>query len=144
MLLGNAGLIRNQRSRTNPEAGLRQLAYIKNVNVGHTFSPEFRHLVMVLTIAGHRNRGRCSRFRHSAFIISMRYRSNPVPDWVSLFRCRAISFGIGTSFYSVTGLTRCRTVRHSTNIYVGDSSVRVQRSSEGAVKFSRVQRRSVG
>jgi hypothetical protein len=66
-----------------------------------------------------------------------------MPDKVPLFRCRTSS-GIGTSFYTGSGLTRCRIVRHPKNIYVGDSSVRVQRSSEGAVKFSRVQRRSVG
>jgi hypothetical protein len=35
-----------------------------------------------------------------AFIFSVRYRSIPVPDWVSLS-------SIGTSFHSSTELTRC-------------------------------------
>jgi hypothetical protein len=44
--------------------------------------------------------------------ISVCYRSIPIPEWVPLFRYRT-GFGIGILFHSVTGLTGCRTVRHS-------------------------------
>jgi hypothetical protein len=44
--------------------------------------------------------------------ISGRYWSIPVQNWVALFRHRAGS-GIGIVVCSSTGLTDCRTVRHS-------------------------------
>jgi hypothetical protein len=47
-----------------------------------------------------------------ASCISFRYRSIPVPDWVFLFRYRTGS-SIGIFVHSGTGLTGCRTVRHS-------------------------------
>jgi hypothetical protein len=46
-----------------------------------------------------------------ASCISVRYRSIPVPNWISLFRYRTGS-GIGIFVHSGTGLTGCRTVRH--------------------------------
>ncbi len=87
-------------------------------------------------------------FRHSlfsilftAFVFLPRHRHfsihylSPVSDRVSLFRYRTGS-GIGISFYSITGLTGYRTVRHSgvqKNCTKGGGSVRVQRISESAV-----------
>ncbi len=47
----------------------------------------------------------------SAFDISIRYRSIPLHDWVPLFLYWTGS-GIGILFYSGTGLTGCRIVRH--------------------------------
>ncbi len=44
--------------------------------------------------------------------ISVRYRSIPVPDWIPVFRHRTAS-GIGIFIHSGTGLTGCRTFRHS-------------------------------
>ncbi len=47
-----------------------------------------------------------------ASCISVQYQSIPVPDWVPLFWYRTSS-SIGIFVYSGTGLTVCRTVRHS-------------------------------
>jgi hypothetical protein len=39
--------IRDQRYRTNPDAGLRQMTTGKNADAGQTFSPIFRHILMI-------------------------------------------------------------------------------------------------
>jgi hypothetical protein len=52
----------------------------------------------------------------ASLIISVRYRSNLVPDWISLFRYRS-GPGIGASFHSGTGMTRCWTVRHTKKLF---------------------------
>ncbi len=43
-LLGNAGPIRDQRYRSDPEARLRQFSTVRNADAGLTF---FRHLLMI-------------------------------------------------------------------------------------------------
>jgi hypothetical protein len=47
-----------------------------------------------------------------ASVISVRYRSKKMPDCMALFRYRT-GRGIASFFQSSTGLTGCRTVRHS-------------------------------
>jgi hypothetical protein len=58
-------------------AGLRQLAHNKNADVRLTFPPAFSY---GFSHSVHRNRRRCRRYRHSAFMISVRYRGIPIPD----------------------------------------------------------------
>jgi hypothetical protein len=50
--------------------------------------------------------------RHPVSGLSVRYRSIPVPKWVPLFQYWTGS-GVGIFFLYGTGLTGCRTVRHS-------------------------------
>jgi hypothetical protein len=47
-----------------------------------------------------------------ASVISVRYRNKKLPDCVYLFRYRT-GCGIDSFFQSGTGLTKCRTIRHS-------------------------------
>jgi len=57
-----------------------------------------------------------TQFRHPS-IISVRYRSIPVPDSITVFRVRTYS-GIGISLYSGTGLKGWLAVPHSKKLQV--------------------------
>jgi hypothetical protein len=59
-----------------------------------------------------------SAFRISipASVISVRYRTKKMPDWVVLLRYR-MCCNISSFFHSGTRLIRCRTIRHSSIIF---------------------------
>ncbi len=44
---GNTELIRDQQYLTNPDAGLRQMTNGKNADAGITFTPTFRHILII-------------------------------------------------------------------------------------------------
>jgi hypothetical protein len=64
------------------------------------------------TIGGHQHPENNAGIDIPESVIVVRYRTKKMPDCITLFRCRTGS-GIVNVFQSGTGLTGCRTVRHS-------------------------------
>jgi hypothetical protein len=69
-----------------------------------------------------------------AFVISVRYRSKKMPDCIILFRYR-IGSGIVSLSQSGTGLTGCRTFRHS-GISIAVVSIAVVSTAVVSISFA--------